>query len=222
MKKVYLRRSLIFCLIIFLVVIGLNQLHLISFIRHNKIGISELQDYILSYGEGGIFILLLIYTVKPLLVITPISVIAVVTGLIYGPVYGTVYTMLGAFLSATTGFLIARYLGQGIVDKILRGRNTNIDGDIEKHGLSIMLFLRLAFIFPFDPLSYAAGLSSMRFSHFIIGSVIGVLPEMFAYNYLGTSIDDLFSRRSLVAVIIIISFAVLSLYLRKRNKKPSK
>jgi uncharacterized membrane protein YdjX (TVP38/TMEM64 family) len=154
-----------------------------------------------------------------LFVVSPISVLAIGAGLIYGPIYGTIYGVIGAFLSATVGFYIAKYFGKGFVDKLLKGRNTKIEGDIEKHGFSIMLFLRLAFIFPFDPLSYAAGISKMKYRHFILGTVIGIFPEMFAYNYLGTSIDDLFSKRSLVAVLIIMFFALGSLFINYKIKR---
>lgn len=217
MKKTYAVKGLVVVLVFIALFFIASQTSLFSLLKHNKIGITELKDYLLSFGDGSIFVLLLIYAAKPLLVVTPISVIAVVTGLIYGPVYGTLYTLIGAILSASTGFFIARVLGQGIVDKILRGRGTKIDGDIEKHGFNIMLLLRLAFIFPYDPLSYAAGLSNMKFRHFILGTFIGVIPEMFVYNYLGTSIDDLFSKRSLFAVLIIIGFAGLSLFFRRRK-----
>lgn len=217
MKKTYIIRALLVLSLFLVLLLLIKQTNIICVMKHNKIGITDLRDYLLSFGEGAIFVLFLIYALKPLLVVTPISVIAVVTGLIYGPIYGTAYSLIGAFLSASTGFLIARFLGQGIVDKILRGKNTRIDGDIEKHGFNIMLFLRLAFIFPYDPLSYAAGLSNMKYRHFIAGTVLGVIPEMFAYNYLGTSIDDLFSKRSLFAILIIVSFAGLSLILRRRK-----
>jgi uncharacterized membrane protein YdjX (TVP38/TMEM64 family) len=218
MKKAYAIRIIVLVVIVLALLFIAKQTGLLSLIKHNKIGVAELKDYLLSFGEGSIFVLLLIYAMKPLLVVTPISVIAVVTGLIYGPIYGSLYTFIGAGLSGCTGFFISRYLGQGIVDKILRGRQTKIDGDIEKHGFSIMLFLRLAFIFPFDPLSYAAGLSNMKFRHFIFGTMIGIIPEVLVYNYLGTSIDNLFSRKSLFAVLIIAGFGGLSLYLRRRKK----
>jgi uncharacterized membrane protein YdjX (TVP38/TMEM64 family) len=183
--------------------------------------VSSIKEYLLSYGKWSIVILLLIFTVKPLFIITPISALAIVAGMLYGPIYGTIYTMIGSFLSATVGFFIAKYLGSTFVNKLLKGKNTQIEGDIETHGLKIMMFLRLAFIFPYDPLSYAAGLSKMKYRHFIIGTLIGVAPEMFAYNFIGTSIEDLFSKKSLYAIIVVLLFAVVIVcfkYKKRKNK----
>lgn len=214
-------KSILLIIVILVLIIVFRETHLMELLRSNKIGITEFRDYLLSFGNGCLFVLLLIYMLKPLLVITPISVLAVATGLIYGPVYGTVYSMVGAMLSACTGFFISRFLGQGIVDKLLRGKRPNIDGNIEKNGFSIIFFLRLAFIFPYDPLSYAAGMSKMKFFHFIAGTMLGILPEMFAYNYLGTSIDDMVSKRSIFAILIIVIFAGGTILMRKRKKQQS-
>lgn len=188
--------------------------------KHHILGVHEIKKYLISFGKWSIVILFLIYIIKPIFVVTPISVLAIVSGLIYGSIYGTIFTMIGAVLSATVGFFIARKLGQNFVNKLLKGKSTQIEGDIEKHGLSIMLFLRLAFVFPYDPLSFAAGLSKMEYKDFIIGTFIGVLPEMIAYNYLGTSMDNLISRKTLIVLIVIISFAAGSVFMKfKMNRK---
>lgn len=218
-NKNRIMKIIIIIIVIIIALLFFKHVHLLRHFRRKSFGINAMKRYLLSYGQWSIAILFIIYIIKPLFVVTPISVLAVTGGLIYGPIYGTIYTMIGAFLSATVGFYIAKFLGQGFVDKLLKGRNTKIEGDIEKHGLSIMLFLRLAFVFPYDPLSYAAGLSKMKYKHFIIGTVLGVFPEMFAYNYLGTSIDDLFSRRSLVALLIILIVALGSLLIKYKMKK---
>lgn len=218
-NKTSLIKILLFLLIIFVVFLFLKQTDLLHYFRHKKIGVNEIKSYLLSYGQWSVGILLLIYTIKPIFVVTPISVLAVASGLVYGPLYGTIYTMIGAFLSATVGFYIAKYLGEGPVSKLLKGKKFQIEGDIEKNGFSIILMLRLAFIFPYDPLSYAAGLSKMKYRDFIAGTLIGVLPEMIAYNYLGTSIEDLFTKKSITAIFIIIGFVIVSLFIRHKIKK---
>lgn len=218
-NKASLVKILLLIAVLMVILMFLKQTHLFHHFKHRHIGVNEIKGYLLSYGQWSIGILFLIYLLKPIFVVTPISVLAVASGLIYGPVYGTIYTMIGAFLSATVAFYLASILGQSFVDKLLKGKNTKIEGDIEKHGFSVILFLRLAFIFPYDPLSFAAGLSKMKYRHFILGTLIGVIPEMIAYNYLGTSIDDLFSKKSLVAVLIIVGIALVSFIIKYKFKK---
>lgn len=220
MKKKNSSKVIILIFIVSVVLLVIKYINSSFKFGHNGLGVDEFRNLLLSYGKWAIVILFLIYIIKPLFVVTPISLVAIVTGIIYGPIFGTIYAMVGAFFSATVGFYIARFLGQDFVDKLLKGKNTKIEGDIEKKGFTIMLFLRLAFVFPYDPLSYAAGLSKMRYRDFIMGTVIGVLPEMCAYNYLGTNADNLLSKKTLGAILIIAALALSSVLIKsKKNKK---
>jgi uncharacterized membrane protein YdjX (TVP38/TMEM64 family) len=190
--------------------------------RNINFDVASIKEYLLSYGNWSILVLMLIFAIKPLLLVGPISVLAIVAGLLYGPIYGTIYTMLGSFLSATVGFFVAKYLGSGFVSKLLKGKSTKIEGDIDKHGLKIIMFLRLAFIFPYDALSYAAGFSKMKYRHFIIGTLIGVAPEMFAYNFIGTSVENIFSEKSLYAMIVVLIVVLVTVYFRYKKVKNKK
>ena len=219
MKKKNIVKLVVLIFVVCLVFIVIKYINSSFKFGHKGIGINEIRNILLSYGDWAIVILFLIYIIKPFFVVTPISLVAIATGIIYGPIFGTIYSIIGSFLSATVGFYIARFLGQSFVDKLLKGKKTKIEGDIEKKGFSIMLFLRLAFIFPYDPLSYAGGLSKMRYRDFILGTVIGVFPEMCAYNYLGTNVDNLLSKKTLGAILIIVVLALCSFLIKFKNKK---
>jgi uncharacterized membrane protein YdjX (TVP38/TMEM64 family) len=217
-NQINIIRALILIFIVSIILLIVKDTYFSPTHAHRAFGIIQIRNFLLSYGKWSIAILLVIYIVKPLFVVTPISVLAVVSGIIYGPIYGTTYAMIGSFLSATVGYFNARFLGQGFVDKLLKGKKAKIEGDIERNGFKIIVFLRLAFIFPFDALSYAAGLTKMKYRHFILGTLVGVLPEMFAYNYLGTNIDNLFSKKALTAILLIVSFVIGAFILKSQEK----
>ena len=48
-----------------------------------------------------------------------------------------------------------------------------------------MFALRLAPGFAFDGVSYAAGLTGVRFSRFVVASVLGSMPQTLLFVYLG-------------------------------------
>jgi uncharacterized membrane protein YdjX (TVP38/TMEM64 family) len=221
MKK---KKAIISGIMIALIAGGLLLIYLGMFEKCKNINfdVASMKGYLLSYGSWSILVLMIIFAIKPLLVVGPISVLAIVAGLLYGPIYGTIYTMIGSFLSATVGFYAARYLGSGIVSKLLKGKTTKIEGDIDQHGLKIIMLLRLAFIFPYDALSYAAGFSKMKYKHFIVGTLIGVAPEMCAYNFIGTSVENLFSEKSLYAIIVVLIVVVVTVYFRYKKVKNKK
>ncbi|WP_347460457.1 VTT domain-containing protein [Clostridium sp. DMHC 10] len=89
-------------------------------------------------------------------------------------------------------FFLAKKLGRPFVDKILKGKVMKLDNGIEKHGFMIMLLMRLSFVFAYDPLSYAAGLTSMKYRDFILGTIIGIIPEMLCYSFMGKILKEVF------------------------------
>ena len=187
-------------------------------IRH--INIIEIRHVLNSSGKWSEILFIVIYALKPVVFIIPASLLSIAGGMLYGPFWGTVYTMVGAFLSATTAFFIAKILGRDTVEKLLKkkARIESFDDKIEKNGFKIMLLMRLAFVFPYDALSYAAGISKMRYSHFILGTMLGVLPEMITYNIFGGNINRPFNKETITAVSIVIILALTSLLVKTKNE----
>ncbi|RNA70288.1 TVP38/TMEM64 family protein [Alteribacter keqinensis] len=142
----------------------------------------------LSFGWFSPVIYILIYTLRPL-VLFPASVLSITGGLSFGPLLGTVYTLAGAAGSAAVAFWTARKLGKNI-GKGSAGKGKAIQNQLEKKGFFYVLVLRLIPLFNFDLISYAAGISKVRFSAFILATVIGMTPGVFAFTYLGSSFVD--------------------------------
>lgn len=188
--------------------------HLIS-----NFNITEVKSSIQSYGNMSIVIFLLISALKPVILILPTAILSIASGSIYGPVLGFVISLTGSFLSATTAFFISRIMGKGIADKLLKGKAVKLDNNIEKHGFKIMLFMRLGVIFPFDALSYAAGLSKMKYRDFAFGTVLGIIPEMISYSYAGENLDNPFSLKFIAPIILIVVLAAIFSTIYKKIRK---
>ncbi|WP_246056168.1 TVP38/TMEM64 family protein [Alteribacter natronophilus] len=100
------------------------------------------------------------------------------------------YTLIGASGSAALAFITARYLGKNIAGKEWKGRYKKIQNQLEKRGFFYVLTLRMIPVFNFDLISYAAGVSKVRFIPFITATALGMIPGVFAYTYLGSSFVD--------------------------------
>ncbi|MBC2581528.1 TVP38/TMEM64 family protein [Clostridium sp. DJ247] len=182
----------------------------------------DLRIYILSYGKFAAIMYIIVYSLKPVVLIIPVSLMSILAGNIFGPHKAIILSMIGCFTSATLAFFLARLLGRSFVDKILKRKAMNLDSNIEKHGFKIMLVMRLCFIFPYDPLSYAAGLTKMKYKDFILGSLIGVFPEMIAYSFMGKNIEHPFSIKFVLPIILIVIFAVSAMSIYKPSKNINK
>jgi len=187
-------------------------------IRHVLGSPREIKHFILSYGGYSALAFLVIYSLKPVLMILPASLFSILAGNIFGPYYGLMLSMAGSFFAATLAFYLANKLGKSFVDKLLKGKALKLDSDIEKYGFKIILLMRLAFVFPHDPLSYAAGLSKMKYKDFILGTVLGIFPEMICFSFLGKSFERPFSFKILFPIISVIIVAVIASYYYKNVK----
>ncbi|MCI1798714.1 TVP38/TMEM64 family protein [Clostridium sp.] len=187
-----------------------------KYLRH--IRIHSFIRYIKSYGSLSALIFIIIYVFKPVLFIVPSSVMSIIAGSIYGPYIATILSMIGCFGSATVAFSLAKFFGRSFVDKILRGKAMDLDKNIEKYGFRIMTVMRLSFVFPFDGLSYAAGLSKMKYKDFIFGTLVGILPEMITYSFMGTNIIKPFSVKFFIPILFLAAVVIITITLKKRTK----
>ncbi|WP_446898357.1 TVP38/TMEM64 family protein [Clostridium sp. LBM24168] len=201
---------------IFIILLMLIMIKYGKYLRH--IRINSFINYIKSYGNLSALIFIIIYVFKPVLFIVPSSIMSIIAGSIYGPYIATVLSMVGCFGSATVAFSLAKFFGKSFVDKILRGKALELDNNIEKYGFRIMTVMRLSFVFPFDGLSYAAGLTRMKYSDFILGTLVGILPEMITYSFMGTNIIKPFSVKFFIPILFLAAVVIITISLKKRIK----
>lgn len=206
----YLVSVLLVIIIVFLVL--KYRRHLIH------INLRYLRKYILSYGKFASLIFIVIYSLKPVLLIVPTNILSILAGNIFGPQKALLMSMIGCFGSGTVAFFLARFLGRSFVDKLLKGKTMRLDSNIEKHGFKIMLLMRLAIVFPYDPLSYAAGLSKMKYRDFIIATLIGIFPEMISYSFMGKNLEHPFSHKFILPIVLVIAVAIVASYMYKYSK----
>jgi uncharacterized membrane protein YdjX (TVP38/TMEM64 family)/Fe-S oxidoreductase len=141
-------------------------------------------------------------------------------GVIFGPIWGVVYGITGATTGACLAFLVARYVASDWVEK----RLTNpcflkLKQQTEQHGWKIVAFTRLVPLFPFNLLSYALGLTRIKFSTYFLTSFICMLPGCVAYILLSSSLFDLlqgtFSPRCLAGLGLLVLLSFMPMLVKK-------
>lgn len=205
--------KIIFALVVVIVLFFLFR-HRLFEIRHILTSPKSFKHFILSYGAYSAVVFVLIYSLKPIVMIVPASILSIMAGHIFGPWFGFSLSMVGCFFSATLAFFIAKKLGKSFVDKHLKGKALQFDSKIEEHGFKLMLLMRLSVVFHYDALSYAAGLSKMKYKDFILGTVLGIIPEMICYSFLAESFEGAKSIKILLPIIgvALIAFAASRYY----------
>jgi len=143
----------------------------------------ELTD---SMGELGIVYFGIAYCIAEILAIPAIPLTAS-AGYLFGPVQGTAIVLLSASIAAAISFTIGRTLLRDYVENILKDypKFAKLDRAIGREGFKLMLLLRLSPIFPFALSNYLYGASSINFTAFFGGTLLGFTPGTIAYVYTG-------------------------------------
>jgi phospholipase D1/2 len=117
------------------------------------------------------------------LVAFPLLVLIAVTAMVFGPFLGPVYTLIGATLSAALTFAIGRRLGRETIRKLAGRRVNDLSRRLAKRGLIAIAFVRMLPIAPFSIVNIVAGASHIRWSDFLLGTVIGLLPGVVTMTF---------------------------------------
>jgi len=146
--------------------------------------------HVRSFGALGPVVYVLGYTVA-MVAGLPASLLTLAAGALFGLWAGTLWALLGATLGATAAFLVARYVARGMVEKRVarEPRFAAIDRAIAEDGRRIVFLLRLSPVVPFTLLNYLLGVTRVRFTDFLAGSV-GMLPGTVLYVYSGKVAGD--------------------------------
>ncbi len=119
----------------------------------------------------------------------PRTVFSLASGLLLGNALGIMVAVAGAVTAAILGFLLARFLGGGLVARHADRRVVRtVDARLADGGLLGVAALRLIPVVPFAPLSYCCGLSSIAMRPYVIGTMLGSLPGTAAVVVLGDAL----------------------------------
>ncbi|WP_297638925.1 TVP38/TMEM64 family protein [uncultured Clostridium sp.] len=167
----------------------------------------------------AVIMVLAVFTIKPLFVIIPNSVIAIVSGFMFGPFEGFVISIIGYCISSTICFYIAKLLGRNFMEKIMGEKLGEIERKLQKNQFAIILSLRLIPIIPLGPVNYACGLVGVDYKKFISATLIGGIPEVICYTFLGKNVTRPTSPAFIISIVILVSVVIGSKVIMKKDKK---
>jgi len=175
---------------------------------------------------GFFFVIILQAIIAPI----PSEFILITAGASYGIVVGTIVGGIGQCVGAVFAFYISVKLGRPIVERLVGKDSIDFaDRWFIKYGAWAVLLGRLAPLIPFDAISYAAGLTKIRFKPFIIATAVGAFPRSAFYCFLGTilptergSLEVMFSLMLLVVFVILLVLFLLQYYIKKRMLRDDK
>ncbi len=119
---------------------------------------------------------------------TPRQIVAFLGGYAYGAAWGTLAALAATVLGCLLSFGYARLLGRSLVRRRMGERLRQVDGLLARHPFSTTIVMRFM---PFTNnmvTNLVAGVSSAPFGWFVLGSLLGYLPQTLLFALLGSGV----------------------------------
>lgn len=135
----------------------------------------------------------------------PVTMVTLAVAAVYGPWFGLVYSIFGSLASAALMFGIGQLLGDTGLRNLGGPKVQMVNEKLGKATIPGMVVLRMVPIAPYTFVNLVAGISSLQFSIFMVGSLLGLLPALLANSLVGDSLYQLFTNPSRQAVTYLVA-----------------
>lgn len=176
---------------------------------------------ILTYTPHNYFLAAVVlwafYALKSLSIVFPATVFFVVAGHIYPYWVAIIINIIGLAVSFTLPYYIGRYSGSQLVEALTERypKAKKLINYGQENNFFTVYASRAVTVVPNDLVSMLHGAMEMPFPSFIIGSLVGILPEMLVETYNGGKLSSFSVKSVLVMIGLIALTAVLSFRLNK-------
>jgi phosphatidylserine/phosphatidylglycerophosphate/cardiolipin synthase-like enzyme/uncharacterized membrane protein YdjX (TVP38/TMEM64 family) len=141
-------------------------------------------------------------------VLFPLTVLIAVTAATFGPWLGLLYAAAGAIISSLTTYGVGAKLGKKALRNIIGPRLNRVTRRVAQQGILAVATVRLVPVAPFTVVNLVAGASGIRFTDFVLGTAIGLLPGLIVLSSLGNQIFRVLSDPGWADVAIFVALVV--------------
>jgi uncharacterized membrane protein YdjX (TVP38/TMEM64 family) len=127
------------------------------------------------------FYLLAAYVIGSVLLV-PITLLILITAIVFGPVLGTVYASIGCLVGAVVTYAIGYFLGKDFVAKMAGSKWKRVEESIGQTGIIAVATLRLLPVAPFTVVNIVSGAFKVPPRDYFIGSILGLVPGIVVTN----------------------------------------
>jgi uncharacterized membrane protein YdjX (TVP38/TMEM64 family) len=127
-------------------------------------------------NRGVLIVFYLIFCLATLFL--PITIFPIAGGVLLPFWISLPLNILAATAGSWLAFIIARKIGRARVEHFIKGKLKEFDDMTAQEGLKTVLFIRWTGIPPFLFANYALGLSGIKVSDYLLGTVFGIMPWM--------------------------------------------
>lgn len=168
-------------------------------------------------------IFLIIYVIKSIVMLIPISVLYIAAGVVFPTGWAIVITYICLIVALSFGYFIGKNLGKNKLNSLFE-RHEKIADFLEerKDNLSTFCLMSRLVRMQFDMTNMVSGALDVPFTKFLGASLLGLTPAVIPYVIAGTHIYDPLSTNFLLPLSISLFISLLVVIARSVHKRQVK
>ncbi|MGN0659425.1 MAG: TVP38/TMEM64 family protein [Emergencia sp.] len=181
----------------------------------------EIIAFLRQYHTESIFIYIGVQILQIIISVIPGQAFQFAAGYLYGFIPGLLFSLIGAALGTTISFYLAKLLGKDAVHLVFgEERMTHFLDRLNcRKAYTVVFLLYLIPGLPKDVVSYAAGISEMRFKPFLIISLLGRVPGMAGSLLIGSLyFKEHYAGMAIVAILAVGAFCLCIIFRKRINE----
>lgn len=195
--------------------ININQ----AFFILNNVDIYFATGYIQGFNNLAPVASFLLMAFQSVVIPLPSYTIVAANSELFGLFKGILLSWFSSLAGAALCFCATRYFFRETVAKLAsRTVLKRMDLFLGRYGGHVVLITRLLPFVSFDIVSYVAGLTSMRFRHFITATGIGQLPLIIVFSCMGDMLTG--NTKTIVyGTSVFIAFCLIVVFIKHMRKE---
>lgn len=152
----------------------------------------RIKSWVEGFGWLGPIVIVLAMILQMFLLVIPTILLMIVAILAYGPIWGSIIVFAAVILASSIGYLIGKYVGTSLIERLLGGKNTKkVISFLEDYGFWAIVITRINPFLSNDAISFVAGILKMNYLKFISATALGITPLILLIAATGKNADSL-------------------------------
>ncbi|MDD3227605.1 MAG: VTT domain-containing protein [Oscillospiraceae bacterium] len=176
-------------------------------------GLEKLQVWSGNHTAAAILLIMALYALKSLSVFFPLTALYCLTALSFSLPTALLLNFMGLTVCVTLPYCVGNLLSFDFVNR-LKGRYPKfaVIESLQQNGsFQLSILTRVVGMLPGDLVSIYFGTVKLPFWFYLSGSLLGLAPAMITETILGKNITAPFSQPFLIAVLVRLLIAIMSL-----------
>jgi uncharacterized membrane protein YdjX (TVP38/TMEM64 family) len=180
----------------------------------------DFERWMADLGAWGPILYILFFAISMVIAPIPTGPAPIAAAAAFGGLAAFFYTMLAGIIGAALCFGIARRWGRPALERFLPDKVVSeIDRVSDNLGVRVLFMLRLFPIFGVDIVSYGAGLTRIRFTTYVVVSIVATTPVLILVSVVGEGLrdDKTVAAAALVALAVFLLTPLVYFAVRRRR-----